>query len=306
MNPEFVHLHVHSDYSFLDGACKIRDLVTKVRDQGMRACALTDHGNLLGAIGFYDAAMKAGIKPIIGIEAYVAPGSRHDRKQVGGLKEPHHHLTILARNEKGYRNLLKLSSLSYREGFYYKPRIDWDLLEKHHEGLICTSGCLSSPVSRAITAGELDKAWTLAEDFHRLFGDRYYLEVMRHGIQDQEIVNQELFKMKHDLGIPLVATNDAHYLEAHDHDDHDVLLCVGTAANVSDEKRFRFDGSGFYVKDGDAMLEVFHDHPQAVEATLEMRKHLAHRFGGTGGVGMMFSAAARLRRRSLCGTSARR
>jgi DNA polymerase-3 subunit alpha len=173
-------------------------------------------------------------------------------------------------DQRGYQNLMMLVSKAYLEGFYYKPRIDWELLERHHQGLICTSGCLSAPVPRSIMANEPDSAWSMAEDFKRLFGDRYYLEVQRHGIPAQEVVNQELFKMHHDLGIPLVATNDAHYLEEHDHDDHDVLLCVGTAANVSDEKRFRFDGHGFYVKDGDAMREVFHDHPQAVEATLEI------------------------------------
>ena len=271
MPKPFVHLHLHTQYSLLDGAIKHNPLFERAKSANMPAVAQTDHGNLFGTIEFYEKARANGVKPIIGCEAYFAGGSRFDRERKQREETGYdsvNHLLLLAMNNTGYANLMKLISKAYLEGFYYKPRIDWELLEKHHEGLICTSGCLSSPVSRAITAGELDKAWTLAEDFHRLFGDRYYLEVMRHGIQDQEIVNQELFKMKHDLGIPLVATNDAHYLEEHDHDDHDVLLCVGTAANVSDEKRFRFDGKGFYVKDGDAMLEVFHDHPDAVENTL--------------------------------------
>jgi DNA polymerase-3 subunit alpha len=239
----------------------------------MPAVAQTDHGNLFGTIEFYEKALANDVKPIIGCEVYFAGGSRFDREKKQRAEtgfDAINHLLLLAMDERGYQNLMMLVSKAYLEGFYYKPRIDWALLEEHHQGLICTSGCLSAPVPRSILAGEGDSAWTMAEDFGRLFGDRYYLEIQRHGIPAQEVVNQELVKMHHDLGIPLVATNDAHYLEEHDHDDHDVLLCVGTAANVSDEKRFRFDGHGFFVKDGDAMREVFHDMPQAVEATLEI------------------------------------
>jgi DNA polymerase-3 subunit alpha len=269
----FVHLHLHTQYSLLDGAIKHNPLFERVKAANMPAVAQTDHGNLFGTVEFYEKARANGVKPIIGCEVYFAGGSRFDREKKQRAETGYdaiNHLLILAMDARGYQNLMALVSKAYLEGFYYKPRIDWELLETYHQGLICTSGCLSAPVPRSIIANEPDTAWTMAEDFKRLFGDRYYLEVQRHGIPAQEIVNQELLKMHHDMGIPLVATNDAHYLEEHDHDDHDVLLCVGTAANVSDEKRFRFDGHGFYVKDGDEMREVFHDMPQAVEATLEI------------------------------------
>ena len=273
MPAPFVHLHLHTQYSLLDGAIKHNPLFARAKAANMPAVAQTDHGNLFGTVEFYEKAKANGVKPIIGCEVYFAGGSRFDRE-----KKPRedtgfdaiNHLLLLAMDAQGYQNLMKLVSKAYLEGFYYKPRIDWQLLERHHQGLICTSGCLSAPVPRSILANEPDRAWTLAEDFKRLFGDRYYLEVQRHGIPAQEIVNQELVKMSRDLGVPLVATNDAHYLEAHHHEDHDLLLCVGTAANVSDEKRFRFDGHGFYVKDGDEMRQVFHDLPKAVEATLEI------------------------------------
>jgi DNA polymerase-3 subunit alpha len=269
----FVHLHLHTQYSLLDGAIKHNPLFERAKSANMPAVAQTDHGNLFGTVEFYEKARANGIKPIIGCEVYFAGGSRFDREKKQRAETGYdaiNHLLLLAMDARGYQNLMMLVSKAYLEGFYYKPRIDWALLEEYHQGLICTSGCLSSPVPRSILASEPNRAWTMAEDFSRLFGDRYYLELQRHGIPAQEIVNQELFKMHHDLGIPLVATNDAHYLEEHDHDDHDVLLCVGTAANVNDEKRFRFDGHGFYVKDGDAMLEVFHDMPKAIEATLEI------------------------------------
>jgi DNA polymerase-3 subunit alpha len=269
----FVHLHLHTQYSLLDGAIKHNPLFERAKAANMPAVAQTDHGNLFGTIEFYEKARANGVKPIIGCEVYFAGGSRFDREKKQRAEmgfDAINHLLLLAMDARGYQNLMMLVSKAYLEGFYYKPRIDWDLLETHHQGLICTSGCLSAPVPRSILADEPDSAWTMAEDFSRLFGDRYYLEIQRHGIPAQEVVNQELLKMHHDLGIPLVATNDAHYLEEDDHDDHDVLLCVGTAANVTDEKRLRFDGHGFFVKDGDEMREVFHDMPQAVEATLEI------------------------------------
>jgi DNA polymerase III subunit alpha len=269
----FVHLHLHTQYSLLDGAIKHNPLFARVKALGMPAVAMTDHGNLFGAVEFAEKARANGVKPILGCEVYVASGSRHDkekRERDDGGFDAINHLLLLAMNETGYRNLVYLVSKGYLEGFYYKPRIDLDLLRQRNEGLIATSGCLSSMVCRAITGGEVNRAWTLVEEFSRLFGDRYYLEIQRHGIADQDRVNAELAKMAADLRLPLLATNDAHYLEAHDHEAHDALLCVGTAANLSDEKRFRFDGRGFYVKDGDEMAELFHDHPSAVTATLEL------------------------------------
>jgi DNA polymerase-3 subunit alpha len=267
----FVHLHLHTQYSLLDGAIKHNPLFTRARELNMPAVAQTDHGNLFGTVEFYEKARANGVKPIIGCEVYFAGQSRFDRekraREEGGF-DAINHLLLLAMNAQGYQNLMYLVSKAYLEGFYYKPRIDWELLQSHHEGLICTSGCLSSPVPRAIMHGEHKRAWSVAEDFRRLFGDRYYLEVQRHGIPAQDTVNEELFKMAVDLDVPLVATNDAHYLERDDHEHHDALLCIGTAANLSDEKRFRFDGHGFFVKDGDEMREVFSDHPEAVENTL--------------------------------------
>jgi DNA polymerase-3 subunit alpha len=269
----FVHLHLHTQYSLLDGAIKHQPLFERAKTLGMPAVAQTDHGNLFGTIDFYEGARAAGVKPIIGCEVYLAGGSRFDKERrerdEGGF-DAINHLLLLAMDATGYQNLIKLVSRGYLEGFYYKPRIDLDLLRQHHEGLICTSGCLSAPVPRAILHGEQERAWRVAEDFQSVFGDRYYLEIQRHGIPAQDTVNAELIKMSSDLGIPLVATNDAHYLQAHDHDHHDALLCIGTASNLDDEKRFRFDGHGFYVKDGDEMYEVFHDHPSAVDNTLEI------------------------------------
>ncbi len=273
MPAPFVHLHLHTQYSLLDGAIKHNPLFERAKAANMPAVAQTDHGNLFGTVEFYEKARANGVKPIIGCEVYFAGGSRFDREKKQRAETGYdaiNHLLLLAMDARGYQNLMALVSKAYLEGFYYKPRIDWELLETYNQGLICTSGCLSAPVPRSILASEPNRAWTMAEDFSRLFGDRYYLELQRHGIPAQEIVNQELIKMHQEMGISLVATNDAHYLEEHDHDDHDVLLCVGTAANVNDEKRFRFDGHGFFVKDGDQMREVFHDMPQAVETTLEI------------------------------------
>jgi len=263
----FVHLHLHTQYSLLDGAIKHTPLFERVKALGQEAIAMTDHGNLFGAVEFYEKARANGIKPIIGCETYLAAGSRFDREKrdrdAKGFDAISHQL-LLAMNETGYRNLMFLVSKAYLEGFYYKPRIDLDLLRKHSEGLITTSGCLSSLVCRAIVGGQLNRAWELVEELSRIFPDRYYLELQRHGIPDQDRVNAELLKMAADLRLPLLATNDAHYLEEEDHAHHDALLCIGTAANLDDPKRFRFDGRGFHVKSGAEMLELFHDHPQAV------------------------------------------
>ncbi len=271
MPSPFVHLHVHTQYSLLDGAIKHNPLFEQAKALNMPAVAQTDHGNLFGSVEFYNKARANGVKPIIGCEVYIAGNSRFDREKrertEGGF-DAISHLLLLAMDATGYKNLMYLVSKAYLEGFYYKPRIDMDLLRERHEGLIATSGCLSAPVPRAIVRGEVNRAWEIAEDFRRLFGDRYYLELQRHGIADQDLVNAELIRMSTDMDIPLVATNDAHYLEACDHEHHDALLCVGTASNISDEKRFRFDGRGFYIKDGDEMREIFHDHPSAVENTL--------------------------------------
>ena len=239
----------------------------------MPAVAMTDHGNLFGVVEFYQKAMASGVKPIIGCEVYIASRSRFEKEKrerdESGF-DAINHLLLLAMNETGYRNLIYLVSKGYLEGFYYKPRIDMDLLRERSEGLIATSGCLSSMVSRAITGGELDRAWQLAEEFSGIFKDRFYLELQRHGIADQDTVNAELIKMHTDLRLPLLATNDAHYLHAHDHEPHEALLCIGTGSNLDDPKRFKFDGRGFFVKSADEMKEVFHDHPSALASTIEI------------------------------------
>jgi DNA polymerase-3 subunit alpha len=269
----FVHLHLHTQYSLLDGAIKHNPLFERAKALGMPAVAMTDHGNLFGAVEFHEKARANGIKPILGCEVYLAAGSRHERagreKDANGF-DAISHLLLLAMNETGYRNLMYLVSKAYLEGFYYKPRIDMDLLRERGEGLIATSGCLSSMICRAINGGQLDTAWRLTEEFARIFPDRFYLEMQRHGIPAQDQVNAELVKMASDLRLPLVATNDAHYLEQHDHAHHDALLCIGTATNIDTPDRLRFDGEGFFVRSGDEMAELFHDHPSAVANTLEI------------------------------------
>jgi DNA polymerase-3 subunit alpha len=267
----FVHLHLHTQYSLLDGAIKHAPLFERARALGMPAVAMTDHGNLFGAVEFQEKALAAGVKPILGCEVYVAAGSRFDkerRERDSSGFDAISHLLLLAMNETGYRNLIYLVSKGYLEGFYYRPRIDLDLLRARSEGLIATSGCLSSMTSRAILGGELDSAWRLCEEFAGIFKDRFYLELQRHGIPAQDQVNAELVKMASDLRLPLLATNDAHYLEHHDHGPHDVLLCIGTASNLDTPNRFHFDGDGFFVRSGDEMAELFHDHPSAIANTL--------------------------------------
>jgi DNA polymerase-3 subunit alpha len=269
----FVHLHLHTQYSLLDGAIRLRPLFERVRSLGMPAVAMSDHGNLFGAVEFYEKARAAGVKPLLGCEVYVASGSRFDKEKrerdANGF-DAINHLLLLAMNETGYRNLIYLVSKGYLEGFYYKPRIDLDLLRERSEGLLATSGCLSSLVCRAILAGELDRAWRQVEEFSGIFRDRFYLELQRHGIPAQDRVNAELLKMAADLRLPLVATNDAHYLDAADARPHEALLCIGTGSTLDDPSHFHFDGQGFHVRSADEMAEVFHDHPSALAATLEI------------------------------------
>ncbi|HEX9813883.1 MAG TPA: PHP domain-containing protein, partial [Myxococcota bacterium] len=244
-NSPFVHLHLHSQYSLLDGAIKINPLFERAKALNMPAVALTDHGNLFGAVEFYERARESGIKPILGCEVYLAAESRFSKekreKDSSGF-DAINHLLLLASNQTGYRNLVYLVSKAYLEGFYYKPRIDLDLLRERSEGLIATSGCLSSMVSRAITGGQVQEAWRLVEEFSGIFPDRFYLELQRHGIGDQDTVNAELVKMSVDMGLPLLATNDCHYLSQGDHEHHEALLCIGTGSTLEDPNRFKFDG----------------------------------------------------------------
>jgi DNA polymerase-3 subunit alpha len=266
---EFVHLHVHSEYSLLDGAARLRRLVERAAHLGFPALALTDHGNLFGAIDFYEHARAAGIKPILGCELYVAPANRFERAPVDGQYEGANHVTALVRNQTGYRNLIKLVSLGFLEGFYYKPRVDKELLAQHADGLLILSGCLNSEVSRLLLAGEDRKALDVAAWYRDVFGpDHYFMEVQSHGLADQVKVTEGTLRIARALGVGVCATNDSHYLEATDARAHEVLLCLQTGAKLSDPNRWRFATEEFYLKTAAEMCAVFKELPEACANTL--------------------------------------
>lgn len=266
---EFVHLHVHSDMSLLDGAAKIEDLVAKAASFGMPAMALTDHGNLFGAIEFYERAKAAKIQPIIGYEAYVAIGSRHDRRQAGRVNN--HHLTLLVENETGWRNLLKLASAAYLEGFYYRPRIDKDLLSRHADGLIGLSGCLSSESSRALRRGDAAGAIRVIEEYREIFGkDDFYLEVLNNSLPEQAQVRAGVVEIHAKTGLPLVMTNDVHYLDREDAQAQEVLLCINTGKTMDSPDRMRMTSDDFYFRSPAEMWDAAKDIPGAAAATLEI------------------------------------
>ncbi len=271
MKKDFVHLHVHSDYSFLDGACRIPELVKKVSALGMHACALTDHGHMMGAIDFYTSAIHAGVKPILGLEAYLAPGSRFERKDVRGLKENATHLTLLVRNDVGYRNLVLLSTLSYREGFYYKPRMDRELLSGHHEGLIALSGCPNSEFGRACRSDSIDEAVRIAAELRDIFGaENFYLEIQNHGTADERKVIEGAIAASRELGLKIAATNDAHYLSRDDAKAHDALLALSTGTTLDDPDRLRYPCPEFYLKSPEEMVQAFPKLPEALANTVEI------------------------------------
>jgi len=259
----FSHLHVHTEYSLLDGMCRIKQLVERARELGMESLAITDHGSMYGAIQFYLAAREAGIKPIIGCEVYVAPNSRFGRE---ASDKNHHHLVLLAKNQTGYHNLIQLTTRANLEGFYYRPRVDKELLEQHHEGLIALSACLGGELPQLIMQGRLEDAKQTALWYKHTFGD-FYLEIQRHPIAELEQVNQALIPMSDELDIPLVATNDVHYLRQEDASSHDLLLCIGTNSSIYDEKRVKMAGDFFYLKTPQEMAELYQDIPQAIENT---------------------------------------
>ncbi len=263
----FVHLHVHTEYSLLDGSNKIKEYVKRVKELGMTAAAITDHGVMYGAIDFYEAAKAEGIKPIIGCEVYVAPNSRFDKELTGG-EDRYHHLILLAENNQGYANLMKIVSRGFTEGYYYKPRVDKEVLRKYHEGIIALSACLAGEVPRYIEKGMLEEAKECILEHESIFGrGNYYLELQDHGIPMQATVNTELLKFSRELDIPLVATNDVHYTYAEDVEAHDVLLCIQTGKKVADEDRMRYEGGQYYVKSGDEMRTLFPYAPEAIENT---------------------------------------
>jgi len=279
---DFVHLHVHSEYSLLDGAAQLEKLVAKARALKFPALALTDHGNLFGAIDFYQAAQKAGIKPIIGCELYVAPRGRRERGSEDGGYEGANHLTVLVRNLTGYRNLVKLVSKAYLEGFYYKPRVDKELLAQHADGLLVLSGCLNSEVSRLLSAGELDRARETAGWYQEVFGkDHYFMEVQAHGLEEQVKVTGATLKIARAIGAPVAGTNDSHYLDAGHARAHEALLCIQTGATLLDPKRWRFSSEAFYVKSAEEMAQVFAEIPEACRNTLAVaeRCNLTLEFG---------------------------
>ncbi|MCF6155023.1 MAG: DNA polymerase III subunit alpha [Candidatus Brocadia sp.] len=266
----FIHLHVHSEYSLLDGACKIHDLVDKAAQLKMSALALTDHGNMFGAVEFYEAAKSRGIKPVLGYEAYVAQGSRLDKESKNG-KETLSHITLLAENNEGYRNLLKLTTSAYLEGFYYKPRIDKALLKTHSKGIICLSGCMTSEINRYLINNRLEEAIKVAKEYKDIFGpDHFYLEVQNNGIEQQARLVSEAAEIGKKLGIHLVATNDIHYMNMDDATAHDALLCINTGKHLSDVQRLRFGTNEFYFKNFQEMYTVFQHTPEAIENTLKI------------------------------------
>ena len=262
----FTHLHVHSEYSLLDGLSRIPAMVNRAKELGMTALGLTDHGSMYGVVDFYSACKEAGIKPVIGCELYVANGKRTDRTS-GGKGQNYHHLTVLAQNNEGYRNLMKLSSKAHLEGFYYKPRVDHELLEEHADGLIVFSGCPSSEISVALIDGNYEAAKELAR-WHKAMFPAFYLEMQRHENLDfLTPLSDGLLRLGEDLDIPIVATNDLHYVDKDDAGIHDVLLCIGTSSNISDENRFQFSDSSYYLKTHEEMAELFADLPEAVANT---------------------------------------
>ena len=278
---DFVHLHLHSQYSLLDGACRIDGALKLANEYGMQSMAITDHGNMFGVMEFYKAARKANVKPIIGCEMYVAPNSRFDTKAGPDdpVKEKNYHLILLAKNENGYQNLTKLSSQSYLEGFYYKPRIDWELLQQYHEDLICLTACIQGEVPRAIRLGQEDKALEKAGQLSELFGkDNFYLELQENGYDEQMKVNRGLIELSKKLNLPLVATNDCHYLRKTDARTHDILLCIQTGKTVDDPNRMKFQTDEFYFKSPEEMKQRFKEIPQAVLNTVKIAEQTNIKF----------------------------
>ncbi|MCL0028627.1 PHP domain-containing protein, partial [Dehalococcoidia bacterium] len=260
----FTHLHVHTEYSMLDGLSRIEPLVERAKELDMVGLAITDHGGMYGAIDFYRVAMSAGLKPIIGCEMYVAPGSRHDRDPRD--KTPFH-MTVLAKNNAGYQNLVKLVTKSHLEGFYYKPRVDRTLLEEHHEGLVVLSGCPSGEVPTLIANGRYDEAEATAKWYREVFGD-YYLELMEHGgVPELPAINQGLMKLHSDMDIPVVATNDSHYVHREDARLQDILVCIHTNTNVTDEKRLRMREDSYYLRSAQEMEALYPQLPEALTNT---------------------------------------
>ena len=266
----FVHLHLHTEYSLLDGSIRMKELMKKTAEFKMPAVAITDHGNLFGAIEFYQEAQRTGVKPIIGCETYVAPGSHKDRP--GSRRDAAYHFTLLAQNETGYRNLVKLITAAHLDGFHYVPRIDKELLSTHAAGLIGLSGCLAGEINTAIRANNLEKAKQSAAEYRDILGpENFFVEMHDHGMEEQRLCNRVLPTIARDIGVGLVAANDVHFLRRSDHDAHDVMLCIGTGKMVQDENRMRYVPE-LYFKSPAEMREVFRDFPEAITNWVCSRK----------------------------------
>ena len=280
----FAHLHVHTEYSLLDGSNKIKEYVARVKELGMNSAAITDHGVMYGIIDFYRAAKAAGIKPILGCEVYVAPGSRHEKLPGGNSDDRYYHLVLLAENQKGYENLTKIVSKGFVEGYYYKPRVDMELLEEYHEGIIALSACLAGEVQKNLLRNMYDEAYKAAKRYESIFGKgNYFLELQDHGMAEQRLVNQQLLRLSQETGIELVATNDVHYTYAEDEKPHDILLCIQTGKKLEDENRMRYEGGQYYVKSEDEMKRLFPYALEAIENTQKIadRCHVEIEFGVT-------------------------
>src|SRR5467141_1280063 len=268
---DFVHLHLHTEYSLLDGACRLDKLVDKAHELKFSSLTITDHGVLCGVIDFYQAARDKGIKPIIGCEVYVAPGSRLEKKASGGGRDVYNHLVLLAKDETGYKNLIKLATAAHLEGYYYKPRIDKELLAAHREGLIALSGCLASETSEAILKDQLPKARAAIDWFKQTLGaENFYLELQNHGLPEQAKVNRLLIPWAKEFGLKLVATNDVHYVEKDHSHAHDCLICIGTQTLLSDTKRMKYAEQQFYLRSAEEMKARFAEVPEAIGNTLEV------------------------------------
>ncbi|MDE7250689.1 MAG: PHP domain-containing protein, partial [Lachnospiraceae bacterium] len=279
----FTHLHVHTEYSLLDGSNKIKEYVKRVKELGMDSAAITDHGVMYGVIDFYKACQEEGINPILGCEVYVAPNSRFDRELTGG-EERYYHLVLLAENNIGYDNLMKIVSRGFTEGYYYKPRVDMELLQQYHEGIIALSACLQGEVAKYIQKGLIDEAKKAALRYRDCFGENnYFLELQDHGLPEQRTVNTVLLQISKELGIPLVTTNDVHYTYANDVQPHDILLCIQTGKKLADEDRMRYEGGQYYVKSEEEMKGLFPYAWEAVENTQRIadRCHVEIEFGVT-------------------------
>ena len=278
----FTHLPVHTEYSLLDGSSKIGEVVQRAKELGMDSLAITDHGVMYGVIDFYRAARQAGINPVIGCEIYVAPGSRFDREAGNENESRYHHLVLLAENNTGYANLMKIVSRGFTEGFYYKPRVDYEVLQQYHEGIIALSACLAGAVPSFLRRGLYEEAKEEAQKLQDIFGEgNFFLELQDHGIPEQKTVNQGLLRMHQELGIDLVATNDVHYIYDSDVEAHDILLCIQTGKKVSDEDRMRYEGGQYYLKSPEEMEVLFPYAKEALENTHKIaeRCHVEIEFG---------------------------